>query len=327
MSIDLIKTGFVSIIGLPNAGKSSFLNTVIKDNIAITSRKPQTTRKNLKGIYNDKESQIVFVDTPGIHSGKNKLDDYMSKSINKSMEEIDLLIVIVDIITYEKDDYNKIQKLIANKNTKKVLIINKVDVLLSKNDLKSEYDNLIDHNITNENINKINENQNIIISKFNDLDISFDKIFLISSLKKLGIESVIEYIKDNLPEGHRFYDDTDLTDVPTKQIVADMIRQQCLYKLDKEIPHGIVVIVDSMKESRSKCVKINAMIICEKDNHKGIIIGKNGSMIKNIGTASRIAIEKFLSKKVNLDLNVIVKKNWKDESTLLVNYGFDIKKI
>ena len=300
----LIKSGFVSILGLPNAGKSSFLNAVISDNIAITSKKPQTTRKNLKGIYNDKDSQIVFVDTPGIHDIKNKLDDYMEKSINKSINDIDLMIVIVDIMTCETDKYDKIVKKISKSNVKKILVVNKCDLV--------EYDR-------EEVLRQINE-------KFGT-DIVFEKTFFVSALKNKNIESVIEYIKKELPEGNRYYSEDDLTDEPMKQIVADMIRQQCLYKLDKEIPHGIAVIVNSMKKSKTKCINIDASIICERDSHKGIIIGKSGSMIKNIGTGSRISIEKFINNKVNLKLDVTVKNNWRDEKTLIANYGYDSKEL
>lgn len=300
----IVKSGFVAILGLPNAGKSSFLNAVLKDNIAITSKKPQTTRKNMKGIYNDSESQIVFVDTPGIHTISNKLDDYMSKSINKSTDSVDLIAVIVDIVSFEKDDYDKICKILSKTDVKKILLVNKCDIV--------ETD--------------IDEKVSTIINKFGG-SITFDKVFLISALKKKNIKEVIEYIKNELPFGNKYYDEEDLTDEPLRQIVADMIRQQCLYKLDKEIPHGITVIIDSMKSSKTKCQMIDATIICEKEGHKRIIIGKNGSMIKNIGTGARIALEKFLMKKVNLKLNVVIKNNWRNESTLLANYGYDEKKL
>ena len=225
----LVKSGFVSIIGLPNAGKSSFLNAVINDNLAITSKKPQTTRKNLKGIYNDDSSQIIFVDTPGIHKVKNKLDDYMEKSISKSIDSIDLMVVIIDIMTIENDNYDKMNDLLLKSDAKKVLLINKCDLV--------EFDE-----------ESIKENAFL---KF-DKKIIFDKIFFISSLKKKNINDVIEFIKKELPYGQRYYDEEYITDEPIKQIVADIIRQQCLYKLDKEIPHGIAVIVNSMKKSKTK---------------------------------------------------------------------------
>lgn len=300
----VFKSGFVTIIGLPNAGKSTFLNAVIKENIAITSKKPQTTRKNLKGIYNDSDSQIVFVDTPGVHKERNKLDEYMSESIKKALDSIDVEIVIVDAMTYTDDDYEKLIRL-SKDSKKRILLINKID-LIDENDKE-----------------KIKSD---ILEKFGK-DIVFDKVFEVSSLKKQSIEDVIDSIKDLLPEGECYYPKDDLTDEPIKQIIADMIRQQCLYKLDKEIPHGVTCIVDSMHMSKSKCMNIDATIICERDTHKGIIIGKGGQMIKNIGTGARIAIEKFLSSKVNLKLNVLVKDNWRDEKTLLANFGFNIKEI
>ena len=296
----LVKSGFVSIIGLPNAGKSSFLNAVLNDKLAITSRKPQTTRKNLKGIYNDEDSQIVFIDTPGLHKEKNKLDEYMSKSIEKSIDDIDVIIAIVDIMTYKEDDYTKMSEMLSNTSVKKILLINKCDLV--------EYDQ-----------DKV---VNDLHSRF-DESIVFDKSFFISSLKKKNIGEVITYLKNNLPEGHRFYNEEDLTDEPMKQIVSDIIRQQCLYKLNDEIPHGVAIIVESMKKSKSKCMNIVANIICERDSHKGIIIGRSGEMIKNIGTGARIAIEKFINNKVNLKLNVLVKDNWRDEKTLLANFGYD----
>ena len=297
----MIKSGFVSIIGLPNAGKSTFLNAAINDKIAITSKKPQTTRKNLKGIYNDSESQIVFVDTPGIHDVKNKLDEFMSKSIKKSIEDIDLIIVIVDALTYKADNYEKLNKILLNRNITSFLLINKCDKCeTEKNELISE-----------------------VLAKF-DSKIKFSETIFISALKNDNINDCLTLIKNYLPTGERYYDEDDLTDEPLKEIVADMIRQQCLYKLDKEIPHGVAIIIESMKFSKNKCMNIDANIICEKDSHKGIIIGEKGSMIKNIGTGARIAIEKFLGKKVNLKLNVLVKTNWRDEKTLLYNYGYDI---
>lgn len=293
------KSGFVSIIGLPNAGKSTLLNSIIKEKIAITSRKAQTTRMNLKGIYNDDDSQIVFVDTPGINNGKTLLDDYMKKSILKALVDIDLILVLIDINTYNDEDYSKIVKLIKNSSIKKLLVVNKCDV----------YDDDI----------------NLAIEEIRDklLGLDFENVISISALKKKSINELVALIKDNLPEGVPYYDPSDLTDSPTKKIVADMVRQQCLYKLDKEVPHSLDVVVDSMKTSKTKCLNIMATIICDKESHKRIIIGKAGVMIKNIGTGARISIEKFLDKKVNLKLNVIVRENWRDELTLLSNYGYD----
>lgn len=298
------KSGFVSIIGLPNAGKSTFLNSVIDEKIAITSRKPQTTRRNLKGIYNDDDSQIVFVDTPGVNEGKTILDDYMAKSVKASIDSIDLIIVIVDINTYNDDNYYKLIEILKKQKTKKILIINKIDAYT----------------------HDVDEAKKEIISRFGE-SIIFDKVLSISALKKRHIKEVIECVKEYLVEGAQYYDKEYITDEPTKKIVADMIRMHCLYKLSKEIPHSLDVTVDSMKLSRSKCMNINATIICDKDAHKKIIIGTGGQMIKNIGTGARISIEKFLDQKVNLKLNVVVKNNWRNEKSMLANFGYDFSKI
>lgn len=320
----IIKSGFVSIVGLPNSGKSTFLNACINEKIAITSKKPQTTRKNLKGIYNDYDSQIIFIDTPGIHKEKNALDEYMSKSIKKSVDGIDLILVIVDLVNIKKQNIDDIKKIISQNNTKKILIINKCDVLID-----------ID-NIENKRFVENADTKNIMcetLELFGDKNI-FDSVFLISALKKIGIRDVISYIKNNLPIHERYYDDNDLTDEPMKQIIAEMIRQECLYKLNDEVPHGVHVVVekyiepnDDNKKIDKNILRISAVIVCEKESHKGIIIGKNGSMIKSIGTASRIAIEKWLKTKVFLELNVIVKNNWREQKSMITNYGFDVKKI
>lgn len=296
------KSGFASIIGLPSSGKSTFLNAILDEKLAITSRKPQTTRKNLKGIYNDENSQIVFVDTPGINKGKTVLDEYMSNQVKAAIDSIDVMIIIVDINTYDRDDYDRLITILKKSNAKRVLIINKVDV----------YDGDIDNA------------KEDIIKKLGDKNY-FEKVICISALKKKGIKEVIDAIKEYIPEGNKYYDDDYLTDEPLKKIVSDMVRQQCLYKLSKEVPHTLEVVVDSMKTSKSKTLNVMASIICDKESHKSIIIGKNGSMIKNIGTGARISIEKFLNKKVNLKLNVIVKENWRNEKTLLMNFGYDVE--
>ena len=296
----MIKSGFVSIIGLPNAGKSTFLNAAINDKIAITSKKPQTTRKNLKGIYNDSESQIVFVDTPGIHDVKNKLDEFMSKSIKKSIEDIDLIIVIVDALTYKTDNYEKLNKILLNRNITSFLLINKCDKCeTEKNELISE-----------------------VLDKF-DSKIKFSETIFISALKNDNINDCLTLIKNYLPTGERYYNEDDLTDEPLKEIVADMIRQQCLYKLDKEIPHGIAVIVDKMRSRPDgSLVDIEATIICERESHKGIIIGKNGAMLKKIGTQSRHDIEDMLQQRVNLKLWVKVRPGWRDKKLYMEEYGY-----
>lgn len=300
---DKFKSGFVTILGEPNVGKSTFLNAIIGEKIAITSKKPQTTRKNMKGIYTDDDSQIIFVDTPGIHKSKNKLDEYMDLSIKKSIDDVDLILYLIDIKNIECDKISEDFKLIKKTKQYKLLIINKIDLYDNIDDVKSE-----------------------LFSKIDEADIKniFNDTFYISSLKNKNITELINKIKSFLPYGPIYYDVEQLTDEPIKNILAELIRQQCLYKLNKEIPHGIAVVVDKMKETKTLAT-IYATIVCEKMSHKGIVIGKNGAMLKNIGTASRIAIEKLLDTKVNLQLFVSVKENWRDENTKLLNFGYDKK--
>lgn len=297
------RSGFVTILGEPNVGKSTFLNAIIGEKIAITSKKPQTTRKNMKGIYTDEDSQIIFVDTPGIHKSKNKLDEYMDLSIKKALDDVDLILYLIDIKNIESDKILDDFKLIKKAKQYKLLIVNKIDLYENIEDVKSELFSKID--------------EETIKDIFNDA-------FFVSSLKNKNISELINKIKTYLPYGPIYYDVEQLTDEPIKNIIAELIRQQCLYKLNKEIPHGIAVVVDKMIES-SKLTTIYATIICERASHKGIVIGKSGSMLKNIGTASRIAIEKLLDTKVNLQLFVSVKENWRDENTKLLNFGYDKK--
>lgn len=297
-----MKTGFATIIGKPNSGKSTLLNAILKEHINITSKKPQTTRKNARGIYNDDDSQIVFIDTPGVHKSVDRLDKYMEKSIIKSLDDVDVIIVLIDIKEYKEDDISFIfDELKIDKNKSKdniIICFNKIDLV---------EDAYIDN----------------IKEDFKDKNI--DCIFL-SSLKKKNIDKLIDLIKGKLKEGAAYYDRESFTDMQEKEIVGELIREQCLYKLDKEIPHGIACKVRSMSFSSGKCV-INADIICEKDNHKGIIIGKAGSMLKNIGFASRKAIEELLQLKVFLELRVVVKKNWKDDLSYLKDFGYDINEL
>ena len=300
------KSGFVSIIGNPNVGKSTLLNSIIGENISITSKKSQTTRRNLKGIYSDSDSQIIFVDTPGIHRVKNKLDEYMNLSIKKSLDEIDLILYLIDINNIDTEKIEKNLKKISHYKQFKILIINKIDVL--------DYD-----------IQKIKEKINSIIS-IDFLKSIFNDILFLKKKKKKNIDILIETIKKYLPYGPIYYDTNQLTDETEKSIIAEYIRQQCLYKLSEEIPHGIIVFIDKFIEKKDIC-HIYYKIICEKETHKGIIIGKNGGMLKNIGTGSRIMIEKFLNKKVNLQIFVSVKNNWRDEASNLLNFGFDKKHI
>lgn len=299
------KTGFVSIIGPANAGKSTLLNKILKENIAITSKKPQTTRRNMKGIYNDEESQIVFVDTPGIHTSKNKLDEYMESEITDAVKAIDLILYMIDIVEVSKkgiSNYVNLKKL-KGYNTNIVIVLNKIDV---------DYEGIDVENVEKE-IKKEIEDNNIKNVK---------EIFVVSALRNKNIKELIDIIKKYLDYGPMYYGEDELTDTPIKIIVADMIREYCLYKLRDEIPHGINVVVESMKKSKAGTLMIDATVIVERDSHKAIVIGKGAKQIKDIGIGSRIAIEKFLNEKVNLNLNVKVKENWRSDVSYLEAYGY-----
>ena len=300
------KSGFVCVCGLPNVGKSTLLNKIIGENIFITSKKPETTRNRQKAIYTDDRGQIIFIDTPGMLSVKTKLEKYMLDEIKNAFVDIDAILLIEDINFkintnigdgfFTSKEHNDLLNLIKSINCKKILLLNKIDTLNNKDEI----------------LNKINEFKSIQ---------DFDEIIPISAKNGDGIEDLVTTLFSHLKDGPIFYPEDDITDLPIKKIVADFIRKQLLIKLDKEIPHYVTVNVESMKELEH-IYNIDAEIICDRDNHKGIIIGARGQMIKEIGTKSRIEIEKFLSKKVNLKLFVKVKNNWYNNENLIKNYGY-----
>lgn len=300
------KSGFVCVCGLPNVGKSTLLNHIIGENIFITSKKPETTRNRQKAIFTDDRGQIVFIDTPGMLSVKTKLEKYMLDEIKNAFVDIDVLLLIEDVNFkinedldngyFKNKEHNKLLELIKNINCKKILILNKIDTLENKDEI----------------LNKINE--------FKNID-SFDEIIPISAKNGDGVNDLLNTLFKYMKEGPMFYPEDDITDLPLKRIIADFIRKQMLLKLDKEIPHYVTVNIESMKELKD-IYHIDAEIICDKDNHKGIIIGSKGKMIKDIGIGARIESEKFLSKKVNLKLFVKVKNNWYNNENLIKNYGY-----
>lgn len=290
-----IKSGFAAIVGMPNVGKSTLLNTLVGQKIAIISDKPQTTRNKILAIYNDDESQIVFTDTPGIHKPHNQLGEVMVKAAEDSMSDVDVLVLVVDATRPIQDTERAIAENIKRLGALSILVINKVDI--TKKDallpLIADYSNLND----------------------------FDAIVPISAKTGDGVELLINEIKLNLPEGPRYYYEDMVTDQPEKQIAAEIIREKMLWLLDKEVPHGVAIEIEKMQE-KEKITAISAVIYCEKDSHKGIIIGKNGDMLKKIGTMARPDIEKMLDKKVYLELWVRVKKDWRNNNYLLKNFGF-----
>jgi GTP-binding protein Era len=292
------KSGFCALIGRPNVGKSTLMNCLIGQKIAITSNKPQTTRNRIQTVYTSDEGQIVFVDTPGIHKAKNKLGDYMVNVAEHSLKEVDVILWLVEPSDYIGAGEQHIIEQLKKVNTPVILVINKVDTV------------------------KREQLLGYIDTYRKELD--FAEIVPVSALKNDNTDVLIEQIMKYLPYGPAFYDEDTVTDQPTRQIVAELIREKVLKCVDDEIPHGVAVTIEKMKYGK-KIVDIDATIICEKDSHKGIIIGKGGAMLKKIGSAARYEIEDLLEQHVNLQLWVKVKKDWRDSDYLIKNFGYDGK--
>lgn len=290
------KSGFAALIGRPNVGKSTLMNCLIGQKIAITSKKPQTTRNRIQTVYTSDAGQIVFVDTPGIHKAKNKLGDYMVNVAEHSLREVDVILWLVEPTDYIGAGEQHIIEELKKVKTPVILVVNKIDTVKKEQLLES-----ID-----------------IYRK----QLAFAEIVPVSALKKDNTDVLITQIMKYLPEGPAFYDEDTITDQPTRQIVAELIREKVLHSIDEEIPHGVAVTIESMKYSK-KIVDIHATIICERDSHKGIIIGKSGQMLKKIGSMARPEIEDLLEQHVNLQLWVKVKKDWRDSDFLIKNFGYN----
>ena len=296
------KSGFATLIGRPNVGKSTLMNQLIGQKIAITSNKPQTTRNRIQTVLTTEEGQIVFVDTPGIHKAKNKLGEYMVNVASRTFKDADVILWLVEPGTQVGPGDRHIAEQLKNCKLPVILVINKVDTVK-----KEEVAGFID--------------------TYRKL-IDFADIVPASALRAQNLDTVIDCIFKYLPYGPQFYDEDTITDQPQRQIVAELIREKALRTLDEEIPHGIAVTIDTMKERPDgRIVDIEATIICERDSHKGIIIGKQGAMLKKIGSAARFEIERMLEQKVNLKLWVKVKKDWRDSDYLIKNFGYDKKEI
>ena len=293
------KSGFVTIIGRPNVGKSTLMNHLIGQKIAITSNKPQTTRNRIQTVYTDMErGQIVFLDTPGIHKAKNKLGEYMVNVAEHTLNEVDLILWLVEPTDYIGAGEQHIIEMLKNTKTPVILVINKLDTL-------SERDQMLTYIDTYRKV------------------YDFAEIVPASALRGQNTDLIIDLIFQYLPEGPMFYDVDTITDQPERQIVAELIREKALHALNEEIPHGIAVSIERMKDRKGQnIVDIDATIICERDSHKGIIIGKGGAMLKKIGTNARYEIERLLGCKVNLKLWVKVKKDWRDSDILIKNFGY-----
>lgn len=296
------KSGFVALIGRPNVGKSTLMNTVIGQKIAITSDKPQTTRNRIQTVYTDERGQVVFVDTPGIHKAKNKLGEYMVTAAERTLKDVDLILWLVEPTTYIGAGEEHILEELSHVGLPVLLVINKIDTVKKEELLP-------------------------VIATYS-AKYDFDEIVPVSALKNENTPDLLETIFNYLPYGPAFFDESTVTDQPERAIVAEMIREKALRSLNEEVPHGIAVAIDSMKKrGKNNLYDIEATIVCEKNSHKGIIIGKKGAMLKKIGTEARRDIENLLQAKVNLNLWVKVKKEWRDSDFLVKNFGYDKKEI
>ena len=296
---DNFKSGFVTIIGRPNVGKSTLMNHLIGQKIAITSNKSQTTRNRIQTVYTDMErGQIVFLDTPGIHQAKNKLGEYMVNVAEHTLSEVDVILWLGEPSTFIGAGEQHIIKQLKKTKTPVILIINKVDTV--------EREKILEY-----------------IDAYRKV-FDFAEIVPASALREQNLDTVVDVIFKYLPYGPMFYDEETVTDQPERAIVAEIIREKALHALDDEIPHGIAVYIDRMKERRGQnIIDIDATIVCERDSHKGIIIGKGGSMLKKIGSNARYEMERLLDTQVNLKLWVKVRKDWRDSELMMKNFGYN----
>ena len=298
------KSGFVTLIGRPNVGKSTLMNNLIGQKIAITSSKPQTTRNRIQTVYTDEVGQIIFLDTPGIHKAQNKLGEYMDSVAERTLSEVDVVLWLVEPSTFIGKGEQHIAKLVETTRTPVILVVNKIDTV-EKGELLP------------------------VIDKYKDI-VDFKACIPVSAVTGENKEDLLKTVFDLLPEGPMYYDEDVVTDQAERQITAELIREQTLRRLKDEVPHGVAVMGESMKEEKDTSVRhshknimnIEATIFCERDSHKGIIIGKKGAMLKEIGTNARHQISDLLGMKVNLNLWVKVKKDWRNSDSLMKNFGY-----
>jgi len=291
------QSGFVSIIGRPNVGKSTMMNQLVGEKIAIVSDKPQTTRNRIQSVYTEENLQIVFLDTPGIHKPKTELGEFMVKTAKASLRDMDVILFMVDESDRLGGGDQYILEELKKFQTPKILLINKID--------KTDQDSV-----------------KSIVQQYEDMGV-FESIIPISALEGVGLQRVIDEIKEYLPEGPQYFPDGMITDQPERAIIGELVREKVLHYTEQEIPHGVAVEVVSMKERPNKAlVDLEVNIYCERNSHKGIIIGKNGRKLKGIGKSAREDIEGFLGTKVNLQLWVKVKEGWRNQNTMLRNFGY-----
>ncbi len=291
------KSGFVSVIGRPNVGKSTTINAIVGEKVAIISDKPQTTRNKIQAVYSDSDSQIVFIDTPGIHKPKNKLGEFMVSAANQTFNEVDLLIFMVDSSISMGPGDSRILESLKNIKTPKILVVNKIDTIEKEDLIK-------------------------IVEKYHAKGI-FDEIVPISAAKNKNVQTLINVIKGYMEEGPKYFPDDMVTDQPERVIVSEIIREKVLLYTEKEVPHGVAVDIERIKKRKEKdIIDVSAVIYCERDSHKGIIIGKNGRKLKGIGKAAREEIEALFGSQVNLQTWVKVKENWRDRENYVKNFGY-----
>ncbi|AEB76493.1 GTPase Era [Clostridium botulinum] len=292
----MFKSGFISIIGRPNVGKSTLINEILGEKLSIVSCRPQTTRNNIRAILTKEDYQLVFLDTPGIHKPRHKLGEYMVKAAESSKDEVDLIV----FITTPQSEIGKGDELILenikNSNKPVFLIVNKIDE--NPPELVAE-----------------------TLKKYSEY-MEFKEIIPISAQKNKNVDTLLDLMIKYMPEGPKYYPDDMITDVQERFVVSEIIREKALKLLSEEVPHGIAVEIISMKQAKNGTYHIDANLLCEKDSHKGIVIGKGGQMLKRIGTYARQDISKFLDAKVNLKVWVRVKKEWRDSNFMLKELGY-----
>jgi GTPase len=298
--IKMFKSGFVSIVGRPNVGKSTLMNSVVGEKIAIMSDKPQTTRNTIQAVYTDKDCQIVFLDTPGIHKPKNKLGEFMVKSATDAFKNVDVVLYVVDESKKIGPGDRMIIENLRGIKTPKILVLNKIDML--------------------------SEEELFELIKMYDAEKMFDAIVPISALKGKNTDRLLKVIEGYLEEGPQYFPEYMITDQPERVLISELIREKVLHYVHDEIPHGVAVEIERMRKRPDKdIIDISAVIYCERDSHKGIIIGKNGRKLKGIGKSAREEIELLLGSQINLQIWVKVKENWRNLQSFINNFGYTDK--
>ena len=296
------KSGYVALVGRPNVGKSTLMNCLIGQKIAITSKRPQTTRNRIQTVYTDERGQIIFLDTPGIHKAENKLGDYMVRVAKKTLEDADLILWLVEPTTFIGKGEQEIARILSESKKEIILVINKIDSLKEEKDL----------------VETIHTYQVVC---------DFAEIVPVSALRKKNTQELLKTLYAHLPEGPMYFDEDTVTDEPMRDIAAEVIREKALHALKDEVPHGIAVTIEKMHDREDKPIcDVEATIICERDSHKGIIIGKKGTMLKKIGSNARYELEQMLECQVNLKIWVKVRQKWRDDKNLMRSFGYDEKK-